>query len=94
MKTAKGLKLMLLTDANIGMWQVQSKNSRKDYLISENCPGVKGFNRRGLYRMKQFFETYKDKNFVSTLLTQSSWSNHLAILYLLSSFKPLKSNER
>ncbi len=48
--------------------------------ISENCPGVKGFNRRGLYRMKQFFETYKDKEFVSTLLTQISWSNHLAIL--------------
>ncbi len=48
--------------------------------ISENCPGVKGFNRRGLYRMKQFYETYKDKEFVSTLLTQISWSNHLAIL--------------
>jgi predicted nuclease of restriction endonuclease-like (RecB) superfamily len=48
--------------------------------ISEKCPGVKGFNRRGLYRMKQFYETYKDKKFVSTLLTQISWSNHLAIL--------------
>lgn len=48
--------------------------------ISENCPGIKGFNRRGLYRMKQFFETYKDKEFVSTLLTQISWSNHLAIM--------------
>ena len=48
--------------------------------ISENCPDVKGFNRRGLYRMKQFYETYKDKEFVSTLLTQISWSNHLAIL--------------
>ena len=30
--------------------------------------------------MKQFYETYKDKEFVSTLLTQISWSNHLAIL--------------
>jgi predicted nuclease of restriction endonuclease-like (RecB) superfamily len=48
--------------------------------ISNNCPEVKGFNRRGLYRMKQFYETYKDKEFVSTLLTQISWSNHLAIL--------------
>ena len=48
--------------------------------ISKNCPEVKGFNRRGLYRMKQFYETYKDKEFVSTLLTQISWSNHLAIL--------------
>ena len=46
----------------------------------KNCPEVKGFNRRGLYRMKQFYETYKDKEFVSTLLTQISWSNHLAIM--------------
>lgn len=48
--------------------------------ISNNCPDVKGFNRRGLYRMRQFYETYKDNEFVSTLLTQISWSNHLAIL--------------
>ncbi|MBN2794775.1 MAG: DUF1016 family protein [Clostridia bacterium] len=48
--------------------------------ISENCPEVKGFNRRGLYRMRQFYETYRDNEFVSTLLTQISWSNHLAIL--------------
>lgn len=48
--------------------------------ISVNCPEIKGFNRRGLYRMKQFYETYKDNEFVSTLLTQISWSNHLAIL--------------
>ena len=32
-------------------------------------PGIKGFNRRGLYRMKQFYETYKDDELVSTLLT-------------------------
>jgi predicted nuclease of restriction endonuclease-like (RecB) superfamily len=48
--------------------------------ISANCPEIKGFNRRGLYRMKQFYETYKGNEFVSTLLTQISWSNHLAIL--------------
>ncbi len=27
--------------------------------IQEAFPGIKGFNRRGLYRMKQFYETYK-----------------------------------
>lgn len=48
--------------------------------ISENCPDVKGFNRRGLYRMKQFYETYKDNEFVSPLVTQISWTNHLLIL--------------
>lgn len=41
---------------------------------------VKGFNRRGLYRMKQFYETYREDEFVSALLTQISWTNHLQIL--------------
>jgi hypothetical protein len=40
--------------------------------ISMNCPEIKGFNRCGLYRMKQFYETYKGNEFVSTLLTQIS----------------------
>lgn len=48
--------------------------------IAERNPGVKGFNRRGLYRMKQFYETYKDDEFVSALLTQISWTNHLLIM--------------
>ena len=43
-------------------------------------PGIKGFTRRGLYRMKKFYETYKDDEFVTTLLSQISWSNHLAII--------------
>ena len=49
------------------------------YIAQEN-PGVKGFNRRGLYRMKQFYETYKDDEFVTPLVTQISWTNHLLIL--------------
>jgi predicted nuclease of restriction endonuclease-like (RecB) superfamily len=48
--------------------------------IKDNYPVIKGFNRRGLYRMRQFYETYKDNEIVSTLLTQISWSNHLHIL--------------
>jgi len=48
--------------------------------IQENCPGIKGFNRRGLYRMRQFYETYSGNEFVSALLTQISWTNHLQIM--------------
>lgn len=48
--------------------------------IQDAFPGIKGFNRRGLYRMKKFYETYRDDEFVTTLLTQISWSNHLAIM--------------
>ncbi len=48
--------------------------------IQEAFPGIKGFTRRGLYRMKKFYEIYKDDEFVSTLLSQISWSNHLSIM--------------
>lgn len=48
--------------------------------IQEAFPGIKGFNRRGLYRMKKFYETYKDNENVTPLVTQISWTNHLLIL--------------
>lgn len=48
--------------------------------IQKQFPGIKGFNRRGLYRMKQFYELYCDDKFVSALLTQISWTNHLSIM--------------
>ena len=48
--------------------------------FATNYPELKGFNRRGLYRMKQFYELYKDNEKVSTLLTQLNWSNHLKIM--------------
>lgn len=50
-----------------------------DY-ISKTNPTIKGFNRRGLYRMRQFYETYKDDEFVTPLVTQISWTNHLLIM--------------
>ena len=54
-------------------------DSLADY-IQNQFPGIKGFNRRGLYRMKQFYETYAGNEKVSALLTQLSWTNHLLIM--------------
>lgn len=48
--------------------------------IAKESPLIKGFNRRGLYRMKQFYETYKNDEFVTPLVTQISWTNHLLIM--------------
>ena len=48
--------------------------------MKREYPTMKGFTRRGIYRMKQFYETYKDNENVSTLLTQISWSNNVIIL--------------
>lgn len=48
--------------------------------FAKNYSELKGFNRRGLYRMKQFYEIYAEDEKVSTMLTQLSWSNHLKIM--------------
>lgn len=48
--------------------------------IQRRFPGIKGFNRRGLYRMKQFYELYAGNEKVSPLVTQLSWTNHLLIM--------------
>jgi len=38
--------------------------------IQNEHPELKGFNRRGLYRMRQFYETYKDSAIVSSAMIQ------------------------
>ncbi|HEX2958028.1 MAG TPA: PDDEXK nuclease domain-containing protein, partial [Chitinispirillaceae bacterium] len=48
--------------------------------LEQKIPDTRGFNRRGLYRMKQFYETYAGTKFVSPLVTQIQWANHLIIL--------------
>ena len=48
--------------------------------MKKEYPTMKGFTRQGIYRMKQFYETYKNYGNVSTLLTQISWSNNIKIL--------------
>ncbi|MBC8487912.1 MAG: DUF1016 domain-containing protein [Bacteroidetes bacterium] len=48
--------------------------------IKEKNPDIKGFNRRGLYRMKQFYETYHKIENVSSLRTQLTWTHHRTIL--------------
>ena len=48
--------------------------------MKREYPTMRGFNKRGIYRMKQFYENYKDFPFVSPLVTQISWTNNLLIL--------------
>lgn len=43
-------------------------------------PDYKGFNRRNLYRMRQFYESYQDAEIVSPLVTQLGWSHHFEAL--------------
>lgn len=43
-------------------------------------PGIKGFEKRNLYRMRQFYETYPNFEIVSSLLTQLSWTHHSILI--------------
>lgn len=47
--------------------------------IQLNEPEIKGFSDKNIWRMKQFFETYKDFPKLSTLSREISWSHNLAI---------------
>lgn len=75
-------------------WQVGAYISRKleaaewgdgvvaqlaDYL-ARTQPGLRGFTRRNLFRMRQFYEVYRHEEKVSALLTQLPWTQNLIIL--------------
>jgi predicted nuclease of restriction endonuclease-like (RecB) superfamily len=50
-----------------------------DYL-SRTELNMKGFSDKNLWRMKQFYETYKDFPKLSAVLREISWTNNLTIL--------------
>ncbi len=75
-------------------WQVGAMISRKieaeewgaavvDRLaafIGRKEPNLRGFTRRNLFRMRQFYEAYARDSIVSPLVAQLPWSHHLIIL--------------
>ncbi len=48
--------------------------------IAQEQPDIKGFTRRNLFRMRQFYETYRADAKVSPLVTQLPWTHNLLIL--------------
>jgi len=75
-------------------WQIGAYISRKikaaewgDGVITELArylaktqPGLKGFTRPNLFRMRQFYETYHQDEIVSAVLRQLPWTHNLIIL--------------
>lgn len=74
-------------------WQVGAYISRKleqaewgDAVVSQLAdhlartqPGLRGFTRSNLFRMRQFYETYRAEEKVAPLARQLSWSHNLII---------------
>ena len=48
--------------------------------IVQKEPNLQGFTARNIWRMKQFYETYKVNEKLSSVLSQITWSNNLLIL--------------
>lgn len=47
--------------------------------LQQKEPGLKGFSDKNLWRMRQFYETYKDAEKLSPVVREISWTNNLAI---------------
>jgi predicted nuclease of restriction endonuclease-like (RecB) superfamily len=56
-------------------WGDKSIEDLADF-IGKNHPDLKGYDRRGMYRMKQFYDTYKNSSIVSPLVTQLQLSEN------------------
>lgn len=57
------------------------------HYIQRNEPGIKGFSDKNMWRMKQFYEAYKDVPKLSAMLREISWTHNLTI------FSRCKTNE-
>jgi predicted nuclease of restriction endonuclease-like (RecB) superfamily len=48
--------------------------------LAKTQPGLKGFSRQNIHRMRQFYETYHDNEIVSPLVRQLPWTHNMVIL--------------
>ena len=58
------------------------KNTVRDFAeyLKRTYPSASGFSAQNLWRMKQFYETYRDNEKLSPLVREISWSNNLLIM--------------
>lgn len=50
------------------------------HCIAQTHPGLRGFARANLFRMRQFYETYRQEEKVAPLVRQLPWSHNIVIL--------------
>ena len=60
-------------------WGKSTVSSLAAFLQSR-LPGASGFSDKNIWRMKQFYETYKDNQKLSPLVREISWTNNLLIM--------------
>ena len=60
-------------------WGKGTVEALADY-IQRHQPGLRGFSAKNIWRMRQFYEAYRDAPILSTLLRELPWSAHLHVL--------------
>jgi len=60
-------------------WGQSVVEKLSDYLF-EKEPTLKGFSNQNLWRMKQFYSTYKNQPKLSALLREITWTHNLTIM--------------
>jgi predicted nuclease of restriction endonuclease-like (RecB) superfamily len=60
-------------------WGDRSINDLAKF-IEKNHPDLKGYNRRGLYRMRQFYETYAASSIAAPIATQNDENQMIGIV--------------
>ena len=79
--------ILLYLDVGKYLYDLQKDSQYGDKITTKaaeymknNYPNIKGFTKRNIERMVQFYKTYKDDEIATTLLTQLNWSSNMLIL--------------
>lgn len=76
--------ILMYLDVGHFLYNLQQKSKYGDKITTKaaeymknNYPNIKGFTKRNIERMIQFYKTYKDDEIATPLVTQLSWTNNL-----------------
>ena len=78
--------ILLYLDVGKYLYELQEDSKYGDKVttkaaefMNNNYPNIKGFTKRNIERMIQFYKIYKDDEIASPLLTQLNWSSNMLI---------------
>ena len=79
--------ILMYLDVGKFLYNLQQNSKHGDKITTKaaefmknNYPNIKGFTKRNIERMVQFYKIYKDDEIATPLVTQLSWTNNLLIL--------------
>ena len=79
--------ILLYLDVGKYLYDLQKDSQYGDKITTKaaeymknNYPNIKGFTKRNIERMVQFYKIYKDDEIATPLVSQLSWTNNLLII--------------